>query len=389
MQASTKFNPIHFSLSILLAGYLLLPGFRAIFKYSPYPSLICCLYLIFVSLFLLLLVNGKLEKIQWVIGNPLSISLFLLAVAIACWIAYPFADALKLNMQGSDQDDCIILGTNRILNFSHPYSEKTYFGNPCSPGPGLLLLYAPFVIFHIYILGAISSIAAVVLSLYQKWGDWNIAGLWLIALFSSLVIPELLTVGSDLVLLGNGIAFLAIALPNMVRNKNLTSAIYLSILCGLLASSRINFIVMAPLISLFVFASWRRGGVIFFCLSMLVTFIPSLYIYLLDPAIFTPFHLAGKSTNIAGPQILIFGAILSIGTAIYSALRVRIDTTFIAMGLFISLVPMLLSVSLGDLSNRHWNIAAWDGANYLVPLIPLAALILVTLNTKRRGIKAN
>ena len=100
MQASTKFNPIHFSLSILLAGYLLLPGFRAIFKYSPYPSLICCLYLIFVSLFLLLLVNGKLEKIQWVIGNPLSISLFLLAVAIACWIAYPFADALKLNMQG-------------------------------------------------------------------------------------------------------------------------------------------------------------------------------------------------------------------------------------------------------------------------------------------------
>jgi len=383
MQASTKFNPIYFSLSILLAGYLLLPGFRAIFKYSPYPLLICCLYLIFVSIFLLLLVKGKLEKIQRVIGNPLSISLFLLAVAIACWIAYPFADSLKLSMQGSDQDDCIILGVNRILDFSHPYSEKTYFGNPCSPGPGLLLLYAPFVILHIYILGAISSIAAVVLSLYQKWGDWNIAGLWLIALFSSLVIPELLTVGSDLVLLGNGIAFLAIALPNMVRNKNLTSAIYLSILCGLLASSRINFIVMAPLISLFVFASWRRGGVIFFCLSMLVTFIPSLYIYLLDPASFTPFHLAGKSTNIAGPQILMFGAILSIGTAIYSALRARVDATFIPMGLFISLAPMLLSVALGDLSTRHWNIAAWDGANYLVPLIPLAALILVTLNTKR------
>ena len=136
MQASTKFNPIYFCLSILLAGYLLLPGFRALFKYSPYPSLISCLYLIFVSIFLLLLVNDKLEKIQRVIGNPLSISLFLLAVAISCWIAYPFADSLKLNMQGSDQDDCIILGVNRILNFSHPYSEKTYFGNPCSPGPG-------------------------------------------------------------------------------------------------------------------------------------------------------------------------------------------------------------------------------------------------------------
>lgn len=389
MQAPTKFNSINFSISLLLAGYLSLPGLRAIFKYAPYPSLIYCLYLIFLLVFLLPLVNGKLEKIQKVIGNPSSILLFLVVVTIACWIAYPFADGLKLNMQGSDQDDCIILGVNRILDFAHPYSEKTYFGNPCSPGPGLLILYAPFVILHIYILGAITSIAAVILSLHQKWSNWNIAGLWLIALFSSLVIPELLTVGSDLVLLGNGIAFLAIALPDMVRNKNLTSAIYLSILCGLLASSRINFIVMAPLISLFVFASWRRGGVIFFCLSMLVTFIPSLYIYLLDPAIFTPFHLAGKSTNIAGPQILLFGAILSIGTAIYSALRARVDATFIPMGLFISLAPMLLSVALGDLSTRHWNIAAWDGANYLVPLIPLAALILVTLNTKRRGINPN
>ena len=389
MQASTKFNRIHFGLSIMLAGYLLLPGFRAIFKYFSYPSLICYLYLIFASIFLLLLVNGKLEKIQKVIGSPLSISLFLVAVTITCWIAYPFADGLKLNTQGSDQDDCIILGVNRILDFSHPYSEKTYFGNPCSPGPGLLLLYAPFVILHIYILGAIASIAAVVLSLHQKRDDWNVAGLWLIALFSSLIIPELLTVGSDLVLLGNGIAFLAIALPDIIRNKNLTYAIYLSILCGLLASSRINFIVMAPLVSLFVFASWKNGGIIFFCVSMLVTFIPSLYIYYLDPTIFTPFHLAGKSANIAGLQMLVCGAILSIGSTIYSALRVRIDSIFIPMGLFISLAPMLLSVSLGDLYTRQWNIAAWDGANYLVPLIPLAALILVNSNAKRSDIKSN
>jgi hypothetical protein len=335
------------------------------------------------------LINRKLEKIQKVIGNPLTILLFLTVVTITCWIAYPFADALKLNMQGSDQDDCIILGVNRILNFSHPYGEKTYFGNPCSPGPGLLLLYAPFVIFHIYILGAIASIVAVVLGLYQKRGDWNIAGLWLVALFSSLIIPELLAVGSDLVLLGNGIAFLAIALPPTVRNRNLTFAICLSILCGLVASSRVNFIVIAPLVSLFVFAGWRRGGVIFFCISMLVAFIPSLYIYLLDPTIFTPLHLAGKSSNIAGLQMLAFGAFLSIGTALYSAFRARIDEAFIPMGLFISLAPMLLSVSLGDLSTRQWNIAAWDGANYLVPLIPLAALILVNSNAKRSGIKSN
>lgn len=389
MQTSAKFNFINFSLLLLLAGYLSLPGLRAIFKYSPYPSFISCLYLIFLPIFLLPLINRKLEKIQKVIGNPLTILLFLTVVTITCWIAYPFADALKLNMQGSDQDDCIILGVNRILNFSHPYGEKTYFGNPCSPGPGLLLLYAPFVIFHIYILGAIASIVAVVLGLYQKRGDWNIAGLWLVALFSSLIIPELLAVGSDLVLLGNGIAFLAIALPPTVRNRNLTFAICLSILCGLVASSRVNFIVIAPLVSLFVFAGWRRGGVIFFCISMLVAFIPSLYIYLLDPTIFTPLHLAGKSSNIAGLQMLAFGAFLSIGTALYSAFRARIDEAFIPMGLFISLAPMLLSVSLGDLSTRQWNIAAWDGANYLVPLIPLAALILVNSNAKRSGIKSN
>ena len=87
--------------------------------------------------------------------------------------------------------------------------------------------------------------------------------------------------------------------------------------------------------------------------------------------------------------MLVCGAILSIGSTIYSALRVRIDSIFIPMGLFISLAPMLLSVSLGDLYTRQWNIAAWDGANYLVPLIPLAALILVNSNAKRSDIKSN
>jgi hypothetical protein len=381
--ASNQLSLLRMSLLGLLISYLLLPGLRPIFKYSAYPVVSSVTYLILASGLLFLLLNKKLEGLQKVIASPLAITFFLACISIACWIIYPYADSLKLSMRGSDQDDCIILGVNSVLNFSHPYSEKTYFGNPCSPGHGILILYTPFVLFHTYILGAIAAIAVVSISIHHQWKSWSPAGLWLLALFSCLAIPELLAVGSDLILLGCGITLVAMFLPSIIKHNNIAGIFGLGLLSGLLASSRINFIVLAPLLSLFVFAQWKRGGLLFFCISMLMTFIPAIYIYFLDPANFTPFHLAGKSTNIAGPVVLLLGALLCTCAAIYSTLKISANVGFIPMGIFIALAPMLLSISIGDLATRQWNISAWDGANYLIPLAPLAAYLLVRLNAEK------
>ena len=374
-QASLLFNS-------LLIAYILLGSLRPISKYVLYPMASGTLYLIISFCLLHLLINRKLVGLQKIISSPFAIALFLACISIACWISYPYADALKLSMRGSDQDDCIISGVKNILNFSHPYIEKTYFGNPCSPGPGLLILYAPFVVFHAYILGAVTGIAAITMAIRSHLNSWSYSGLWLVALFSCLAIPELLVVGSDLILLGCGIALLAILLPSIIKKQGFLGICGTALMGGLLASSRINFIVLSPLLSLFVLLQWKRGGFLFFCISMLATFIPATYIYFLDPTNFTPFHLAGKSTNIAGPTVLLLGGLLCISTALYSAFKISKNVNFISTGIFISVAPMLVSISIGDLATRGWNLSAWDGANYLIPLVPLAAYLLVELNQK-------
>ena len=80
--------------------------------------------------------------------------------------------------------------------------------------------------------------------------------------------------------------------------------------------------------------------------------------------------------------MLLLGSLLCISTALYSAFRISKNVDFISTGIYISLAPMLVSISIGDLATREWNLSAWDGANYLIPLVPLAAYLLVELNPK-------
>jgi len=228
-------------------------------------------------------------------------------------------------------------------------------------------------------LGAISAIAAVAYLLERHWQSWSLVSLWLITLLCSLVIPEALVVGSDLILPACLILAIALLLEPAIEKQDYFLLVILAIATGLIASMRINFIVFSPLVALFVFMRSRVDAVLFLFISLAIALIPGYFIYQLDPASFTPLHLVSKSAKFIPMGLLICTGLASIGIALYCAYRLKKSSSNFPLAIFLSLAPMLLMASIGELAYGQWDLAGWAGANYLIPLIPLAAYLLIDI----------
>lgn len=378
-----NFNAISLKLFFgFLLLYVLIPSLRVIFKYGPgeFWPIFIIYSLVMLAFFYQLIIKNKFEWARKVLGNPFAITFIILAILVCTWYAYPIADGLKNVMRGSDQDDCIIMGATKLANLVHPYMERTYYGNPCSPGPGILILYMPFVLTNTYPLGGVFAIIAVGLCLYLQSRKLDDVGIFLALLFSCLLISEMLAVGGDLVLLGSGIVILSFTLIRTINLKNWTQLFLLSLLCGLLASSRINFMVIVPLASILIFLHWRKGAVYFFLSALLIATTPSLIIYFMSPNEFTPFHLIGKAQRLVPTSFIEVAFVVSVITSLYGIFIVRRNLNHLPLAIFISIAPSLIAVSLGDLLViRLGDISQWEGANYFIALVPLASALIATL----------
>lgn len=357
-----------------LIFFVLLPGIRAIFKYLPEYA---WLVVIAEALAVIFVANSGGKWNKKLFGNAYLLTLLLMLATLALYMMYPVADGLKAVMRGSDQDDCVVLGALRLLAGQNPYLDLTYFGNPCSTGFGVLLYYLPFVLFNAYFLGGIFSIVVVMAALLRSTGRLEDAGFFFFLLFSCVAVPELLVVGSDLIFVGSGIALLVLLVRPLADSKQWGMLFLSALLCGVLASSRVNFLVLVPLIAFLLFSRWRSGAFLFVVFGAIIAFLPSLLIYLSDPQAFTPLHLLHKAQVIMPRGILIVAALVSVGMAIVGYFMVRRSAQALPLAVFLSLLPGLLTLSLGDLYGRGWNPALWEGANYLIPLLPIAALLVV------------
>ena len=361
---------------VFLLFFLLLPSLRVFYKYLPYPSVLTIVWFSLMLFLMLRLMRGAHPRLQSYLANPYFIasSLFLLAVLV--WVIYPMADGLKTQMRGSDQDDCVILGALQLLEFKYPYTVRSYFNNPCSTGPGILLLYLPFVWLKAYALGAVAVLVTVCFCLRKVSTSWLPVGLFLFLLVSSFAIDELLVVGSDLVALSLGLTILALTIPSAVAQKSLSALLVLALLCGLLSASRLNFLILFPFLSLLIFWHWKKGGLVFFCFALVSSLGPALLLYLTDSAHFTPLHLASKAGGLLSPLMMGLAAFICLILGLIALGLGKKNLTTLPLSLFLFLTPMLFFLALADWMNRGWSFAQWEGANYLIPVIPLVALIL-------------
>ncbi len=279
----------------------------------------------------------------------------------------------------------MIQGMTLLARFAHPYAQPTYFGSPCSPGLGMLLLYAPFVLSRTYHLGAVAAAGLAIAMLRRQSRSAQAAGVMTLLLFASPLLIELMVVGSDLVLLGCGLVVLAYGLVCAVASRHRSALLVLALLAGLLASTRVNFLLLPPLLAALIASHWRRGAAAFLLLSSAIAVLPSALLYGFSPAQFTPLHLLGKSA------VLLQGGLreLAIATTAAALLlglqRCRASLEALPMALLLALAPPMISLAAGDLwFVRAGDLARWEGANYLMPLIPLATALLATRITPRQ-----
>jgi hypothetical protein len=358
--------------------FLVLPSTRAIFKYAPTsPLTLTVLYALMVMLIVYCFHNEVIKiNFQKRISYNTYIYLVLIFVVTIIWFVYPIADGLKLQMRGSDQDDCVIIGANLLLSFNHPYTQNSYYGNPCSPGVGMLVLYLPIVFFNLYEFGSVISGAAALIIVQRYTLSIFKTAFFTTLVFIGLFQLEMLVVGSDLFVIGCGLVIVSLELTKAILKRNFFGIIWIALLTGLLSSTRLNFLVLVPIFTIFIFLHWKRAAVYFGIMSLCVAIIPSSYIYFHSPTEFSPLHLLDKSNLLLGGGLKEIAAGFSVVAFFCGAYLVKRSVHNIPFAVFIALAPSLLAVAMGDLIMRHSKFGEWEGANYLLPLIPLVSAIL-------------
>jgi hypothetical protein len=372
---TTSYQALRISLISLAFGILFWSNLRVIYKYLPVPGAALLLFLV-IYLATMYFIFFKGSNIQFWISKPVFIGIVLILTFAIIYFSYPIADSLKIQMRGSDQDDCVILGAQRLIQGLFPYSVRSYYGNPCSPAPGMLILYLPFVYLHAYIGGAFALLLAALASLRRQSCSWLEPGCFLFFLSISLLWWELQVVGSDLIALGLGLVLVMTILPKIIANQQKIYVVLIGVLVGFLASTRINLFFIFPFISIFIFLHWKKGAFLFFFSALFSALIPTLWLYSLNPVEFTPFHLVGKAGVLLPPMAFLCAALVCAGLGVFGLALGRKSLHYGAASLFLGLAPMLCILALADIWNRQWQWSQWEGANYLMPILPIAALIM-------------
>ena len=164
--------------------------------------------------------------------------------------------------------------------------------------------------------------------------------------------------------------------------RDFKAMIWLGILVGLLSSTRVNFLVLIPVMSVYVYLHFKSAALVFFAISFSVATIPSAFIYLYNPAVFTPLHLLSKGSFIMAGGLEEIGVVFSIVAFIAGAFFVNKSIKNIPSAVLLSILPMLLVLSFGDLLKSNGDFEVWGGANYLLPILPLLLTILITRTGK-------
>jgi hypothetical protein len=255
---------------------------------------------------------------------------------------------------------------------------------------GIILIYLPFVFLNIYPFGAIFFSAYVIIKIYQNTNNLYHAAVFTTLLFSSIFIFEVLIQGTDLFLVGCGLVILSIDLMKNIGSKNILKFLWPAVLCGLLASSRINFLIIVPIISLYIFIYSKKISIIFGVLATIVALSPSIFVYFLDPQSFTPLHLIVKGNYLLEGNLKILAIISSILAYLIGFYIVKNSFTNISLALFLSLAPALILLAIGDIKLRIARgeellkvLSNLDGFNYFIPLLPLAVFIFITRVLKK------
>ncbi len=204
---------------------------------------------------------------------------------------------------------------------------------------------------------------------------------------TSLIFWETMIVGSDLFAIG--VLFICcLSLVYYYIDKNRLFVLLCMFLLAFAATARVIFIYIIPLIGMFLIKRSKAKYLGFVALSFCLSVSLHLFFYFWNPLSYTPLHLLGKGNNLLPLGFKIAGLIFFLAGiyGVFKMVKDKYESWVIFFGLLL-FIPLFF-ISLGDLVKvRHLSFSSWEGANYLVLVMPvyLVYLVLYLFNTSRKS----
>lgn len=367
----------------LLALGLQIPALRALWKYIPETQwaarvLIPALAVSVTALLLRFPNRLRLER-RWIVPG-----LFFLLVA-ANALLYPRADALKFQGRGSNQDDAMIGAVHALLHGTNPFETVTYNGDPPSAGPGWILLAIPFVLAHAYVLLTPVCVLVLALALRRGGASEDAPARCLLLLMTSLAFWELMVVGSDFLALASVIGLAALVLHATSQRGGWPFAAA-SVLFGMAVTGRFMFAYLVPLVACFLWRRDKATSVRFLIVAGGTMLALHVGFYLWNPHAYTPAWTVTKGAHMQGTGLLSIALVACALIGGWSLITVRDTRPSWLFRIWVCMVVPLGFLALGDLKGRGWDLASWEGANYLALPMPILAAAAVLAGERSREV---
>jgi hypothetical protein len=322
----------------------------------------------------------------------------LLGLIVVPPLVFPQIEKMHSVGRGSDQPDCIIVASDRLLHRQWPYdSSLVWSHNPLSCGPGWVALQAPVVQSLHYPVAAVLLFVIPVIVMTLTMG-WDIVAGFLSLLLLAPGVWVAASDGTDFLTFGFCAAALSLATGNgraAQAGRSPAGTILRTLLLGLVAQFRVATLMLPATLG-------QSIGTVRAVLATLLAVVVEAAFLGWWPAKFIgdgPMHILGKSTGIDLSQeasiplipliagFVTVAAVLTVFT-LWLSRRIPVPDLLLGYLLFIFALPALANL----LSEwRHYGLSfhalgVWEGGNWMTGCTPLAAMFLAA--TRRTAVES-
>lgn len=364
-----------------MAVFVQAPTSAELYKYVPnhQPRLLSILTIVvtFIGALLLFTSLERYEGWRRFAGSRTVTVILLAGVAALSPVAYHlWAQHLPKGTSASAVTLAMTLPVHALLHGHQMYDIALPASVPASPGPGWILLNAPFTLIHaswLLIPFWLAAAAVVIRVAYGRGVEVNVA---LVLLYVSPHFARMVAEDQDLLIVPCALIVLVVIANRWVRS--LPAAVILGLLAGVVATSRILYVAFPVVLGLI---AWRRSqrqavavGVVGIGVAVACNLVAAIGI---NP--YPPTHLFGRA-GIKEPALNVaIGATVTAVVVIGLIVRyVRRDNGSWLYWLAGAWAVAHGFIGFGELAGVHWVFRYWEGANYVfVGAVPLVAGVML------------
>lgn len=367
-----SFNQITIVFSLLLI--LQFPSLPFFLKYmhSDLNYIISTFFILSAGFYYAMI--SYIKKIRYntsFLHSPLLTAFLAIFLLFLNAILYHHQLMLQSIGKGTDAGDALTFTAANLLHGHFPYSRLTYLNNPASAGPGLFIFAMPFTYIGAYGLLIPALVITLSLVVQKITKQTYLANLFLILFLTSPAFIQFMAEGNDYLIIGLVYTLLTIALF-FCWNSSRFFNVFFIFMIGLMATSRLNFIYLPAVLSVFLWKRDRKSALYFGITASLIALGIHIGFYLWNPAHYGPLHVVNdyaRYTYQSSDRLLLL-LFFSAAVAFITLLSAQKTLSSWLFFLWLCLTTPLLIGGFFCVIHQHWDLQG-IGLGYITLTAPI------------------